>query len=106
MSHEKTLLNETIEHLSLDTFNPVQLVDAMEKMAFQARNTARAAKIYERMLNDADCSISLCLAGSLGTLMGTLVSYVLLDALVAERMPSGGGGNETSTVHQGIVVAQ
>ena len=38
-----------LEHLDLELFNPVPLVDAMEKMAFQARNTAKAAKIYERM---------------------------------------------------------
>ena len=63
--HDKDLLNEPIEHLDLDLFNPVPLIDAMEKMAFQARNTARAAKIYERMLEDTDCSVILCLAGSL-----------------------------------------
>ncbi|MEO0480729.1 MAG: deoxyhypusine synthase [Planctomycetota bacterium] len=54
-----------IEHVSLDAFNPVPLVDAMEGMAFQARNLARAAKIYERMLRDQECSVWLCLAGSL-----------------------------------------
>ena len=34
-------------------------------MAFQARNTHRAARIYETMLRDPDCSVMLCLAGSL-----------------------------------------
>jgi deoxyhypusine synthase len=59
------LLVDRIEHLSLDAFNPVTLVDAMGKMAFQARNTHRAARIYETMLRDHDCTVILCLAGSL-----------------------------------------
>ena len=84
----KDLLDQTIEHLSLDTFNPVPLVDAMEKMAFQARNTARAAKIYQRMLNDEDCSIILCLAGSLVSaglkkVLLQLVQNNMVDAIVS-----------------------
>ncbi|MFO1054779.1 MAG: deoxyhypusine synthase [Planctomycetota bacterium] len=54
-----------IQHVSLETFNPVPLVDAMDHMAFQARNTARAARILEMMVRDRDCSVWLCLAGSL-----------------------------------------
>ncbi len=34
-------------------------------MAFQSRNLARACKIYEKMIEDKDCTIILCLAGSL-----------------------------------------
>jgi deoxyhypusine synthase len=64
-AQKKALLKERIEHLSLDAFDPVPLVDAMARMAFQARNTARAARIYEMMLRDHDCTIILCLAGSL-----------------------------------------
>ena len=63
--NKKGLLQHQIEHLSLDLFDPVSLVDAMEKMAFQARNTARAARIYESMLRDEECCVILCLAGSL-----------------------------------------
>ena len=65
MTTKKDLLKHEIQHLSLATFDPVGLVDAMEHMAFQARNTARAAKIYEMMLRDEECSVWLCLAGSL-----------------------------------------
>ena len=63
--NKKNLLREEVEHLSLDLFDPVPLVDAMEKMAFQARNAARAARIYESMLRDEECCVILCLAGSL-----------------------------------------
>ena len=34
-------------------------------MAFSARDLARAAEIYDRMLRDKECGIILCLAGSL-----------------------------------------
>ena len=85
---QKDLLQERVEHLSLDTFDPVPLVDAMEKMAFQARNTARAAKIYERMLQDRDCSIILCLAGSLVSaglkrVLHQMVENHMVDAIVS-----------------------
>lgn len=62
---KKDLLKTKVEHISLDTFNPTALIDSMEKMAFQARNTARAARIYEMMLKEKDCGVVLCLAGSL-----------------------------------------
>ncbi len=63
--NKQDLLKTKVEHLSLDTFNPVPLIEAMDKMAFQARNTARAAHIYEKMLEEQDCAVILCLAGSL-----------------------------------------
>ncbi|MGE3171550.1 MAG: deoxyhypusine synthase [Planctomycetota bacterium] len=62
---KQDLLKTKVEHVSLDTFNPVPLIDAYDKMAFQARNTARAAKIFEMMLRERDCAVVLCLAGSL-----------------------------------------
>jgi deoxyhypusine synthase len=85
---KKTLLTDKIEHISLDTFNPVPLVDAMSKMAFQARNTARAARIYERMLQDDDCAVILCLAGSmvsagLKRVLMEMVENHMIDAIVS-----------------------
>ena len=59
------VLKEPIEHLDITKYNVVALVEAMGKMSFQARNLARAAEIYDRMLADKECSIILCLAGSL-----------------------------------------
>ncbi len=58
-------LSRTIQHLDLNTFNPVPLVDGMDAMAFQARNLSRAAQIYDRMLADKECCVYLTLAGSL-----------------------------------------
>jgi deoxyhypusine synthase len=65
MLDRKELLSQTIEHVDMTRHNPVPLVEAMSHMAFSARDLARAADIYDRMLRDQPCGIILCLAGSL-----------------------------------------
>ncbi|MFH2054875.1 MAG: deoxyhypusine synthase [bacterium] len=62
---KKDFLKAEIEHFDIKVFDAGPLVDQYGKMAFQARNLARAARIYETMVNDRDCAIILCLAGSL-----------------------------------------
>jgi deoxyhypusine synthase len=58
--------DKTIEHIDV-TKNPgiVGVVDGMRHMAFSARDLARAADIYDRMLKDNQCGVILTLAGSL-----------------------------------------
>ena len=41
------------------------LIEQMRHTAFSARDLARAADIYHRMLDDKECGVILCLAGSL-----------------------------------------
>src|SRR5229473_86569 len=65
MPTKKELLDRPIQHLDLKQHNVVPLVDAMHNMAYSARDTARAANIYDMMLRDTDCGVILCLAGSL-----------------------------------------
>ncbi len=65
MPTKAELLARPIEHIDIKTHNVVPLVDAMQHMAFTARDLARAADIYDRMLRDRDCGVILCLAGSL-----------------------------------------
>jgi deoxyhypusine synthase len=60
----------------------------MSKMSFTSRDTARAAKIYNEMLADKDCSIFLTLAGSTSAggcmdLYTDLVKNNMIDAIVA-----------------------
>ena len=64
------------------------LVDAMADMAFQARNLARASRIYDKMLADQDCSVIVCLAGSLCSaglrdVFVDLIEHGMADALVS-----------------------
>ncbi len=62
---KKDYLKREVEHIDIKSFNAIPIIEQFDKTAFQARNLARAAKIYDRMLSDKDCSIILCLAGSL-----------------------------------------
>src|SRR3954467_10715496 len=63
---KRKFLSKTIEHIDITKMNGiVPVVDAMANMAFSARDLARAAEIYERMLKDKECGVILCLAGSL-----------------------------------------
>ena len=88
MSTKKELLATQIQPLDITQHNVVSLVDAMATMAFSARDTARAASIYEMMLRDTDCGVILCLAGSLISaglqkLFVELIRSNMVDAIVS-----------------------
>ncbi len=65
MANKKDFLQQTIEHIDIKAVDVRPVVDAMGRMAFQARNLNRASRIYDAMLADKDCAVILCLAGSL-----------------------------------------
>jgi deoxyhypusine synthase len=82
------LLVDIVEHIDIKRHNVVPLVEAMSKMAFSARDLARAAKIFDTMLREEDCAIILCLAGSLVSagLKNVIVDLVrnnMVDAIVS-----------------------
>jgi deoxyhypusine synthase len=82
------LLVEVVEHIDIKEHNVVPLVEAMGKMAFSARDLGRAAQIYETMLRDDNCTIILCLAGSifsagLKNVIVDLVRHNMVDAIVS-----------------------
>ena len=54
----------------------------MQSLAFSARDLARAADIYDRMLRDTDCGVIVCLAGSL---ISAGLKQVLID-MIRNRM--------------------
>ena len=62
---KKQYLSRTIEHFDITKHNVVPVVEAMEHMAYSARDLHRAADIYDKMLRDKECGVILCLAGSL-----------------------------------------
>jgi deoxyhypusine synthase len=85
---KKDLLKLEIEHLDIKKFNAVGLIKQYKKMAFQARNLARASEIYEKMLKDTKCSVILCLAGSLFSaglkkVVFDLINNNMVDAIVS-----------------------
>jgi len=86
-SHKEYLI-EQVEHFDITTFDATGLVDQYSKMAFQARNLARAAIIYKKMLSDKNCTIILTLAGSLFSaglkkVVCDLLKFNMVDAIVS-----------------------
>lgn len=88
MAQKKDYLKETINHIDIKKLNVVALVDAMENMAFTARDLNRAARIFDMMLKDKNCGIILTLAGSLFSaglkkVVYDLVMNNMVDAIVS-----------------------
>ncbi|TVR47802.1 MAG: deoxyhypusine synthase [Puniceicoccaceae bacterium] len=83
-------LTETIQHLDIKAHDVSGLVEAMGKMAFSARDLHRAADIYRMMLQDKDCGIILCLAGSLFSAGLKRVIYDLVDNNMVDAIVSTG----------------
>src|SRR5437899_6043956 len=88
MKSKSDFLAEEIAHIDIKQHNVVPLVEAMSKMAFSARDLGRAAQIYDQMLQEENCAIILCLAGSLISaglkqVFVDLVENNMVDAIVS-----------------------
>lgn len=90
MAHptKSELLKDTIKHIDIKQHNVIKLVDAMNDMAFSARDLARAARMYDMMLKDKNSSVILCLAGSLFSaglkqVVVDMVNNNMVDAIVS-----------------------
>ncbi len=85
---KKSLLKDEIRHIDITDFNAVPILEQYAKTAFQAKNLARAAHIYDAMLADKKCAVILCLAGSLFSaglkkIVHTMVENNMVDAIVS-----------------------
>ena len=85
---KKEFLNKPVEHIDITSFDSRKIISSMEKMSFVSRETANAAKIYNDMLKDKDCTIFLTLAGSTSAagcmhIYRDMVKYNMVDAIVA-----------------------
>ncbi|MGH9342791.1 MAG: 1,9-bis(guanidino)-5-aza-nonane synthase [Terriglobia bacterium] len=81
-------LQNKVRHIDIKAYDASALVNAMHDMAYSARDLARAAEIYERMLRDANCGIILCLAGSLISaglkqIFVDLIRHNMVDGIVS-----------------------
>ncbi|MBQ9253774.1 MAG: deoxyhypusine synthase [Bacteroidales bacterium] len=85
---KRDLLNETIKHVDIKKINSTEIIDAMRDMSFASRDTANAADILERMMEDKSCSTILTLAGSTSA-AGCMQVYVdmvknnMIDCIVS-----------------------
>ena len=82
------LLARPVEHVDIRSFDARPVIAAMDKMSFSSRDLARAADIYDRMLNDPDCTVILTLAGSTSAggcmdAYAEMVASGMVDVIVA-----------------------
>ena len=85
---KKEFLSKPVEHIDITSFDSRSIISSMEKMSFVSREAANAAKIYNQMLKDKDCTIFLTLAGSTSAagcmhIYRDMVKYNMVDAIVA-----------------------
>ena len=59
--NKKSFLNKPVEHIDIKSFDASKIIEGMGKMSFTSRDTASAAKIYNEMISDKNCSIFLTL---------------------------------------------
>ncbi len=89
MGHNKSsFLKNPVEHIDITSFDARPIIDSMSKMSFVSRETANAARIYNNMIKDEECTIFLTLAGSTSAagcmdLYSELVKNNMVDAIVA-----------------------
>ncbi len=82
------LLSQPVKHIDITSFDARPIVDQMRHMSFTSRDLARATEIYNRMLQDPECSVILTLAGSTSAggcmkLYADLVANNMVDAIVS-----------------------
>ncbi len=85
---KKDILTQPIEQIDIKAFDSTRIIDSMRGMSFTARDTARAADILNKMIEDKDCTIMLCIAGSTSAggcmqVYVDLVRHNMVDVIVA-----------------------
>jgi len=85
---KQDLLKNIVEHVDIKSFDSTSIIDAMRKMSFTSRDTARATDILMKMVRDKESTNILTLAGSTsaGGCMQVYVEMVrnkMIDVVVA-----------------------
>jgi deoxyhypusine synthase len=85
---KKDFLREPVRHIDIKSFDSTEIIEAMRDMSFTARETARAAEIFDIMIRDAGCTIILCIAGSTSAagcmqIYADMVKHNMVDVVVA-----------------------
>lgn len=85
---KQDLLSKTVEHIDITSFDARPIIDSMSHMSFTSRDLANATSIYNRMLEDKNCSVILTIAGSTSAggcmkLYADLIKNNMVDAIVS-----------------------
>lgn len=81
-------LKDPVTHIDIKSFDSTQIIEAMKNMSFTARDTAAAGDILIKMINDEECTIMLCIAGSTSAagcmqIYVDMVKHNMVDVIVA-----------------------
>ena len=81
-------LKKPVKHIDIKSFDSTKIINDMKDMSFTARDTARAAEIFDMMIRDKECTIMLCIAGSSSAagcmqIYADLVKYNMVDVIIA-----------------------
>lgn len=87
-TNKQKLLKEVITHFDITQINAIQIIDAYREMSFSSRDTAKAADIFQMMINDKTCTNVLVLAGSTSAggcmqVYVDMIRYGMIDVVVA-----------------------
>jgi deoxyhypusine synthase len=85
---KKDFLKEPVKHIDIKSFDSTRIIEAMKDMSFSARDTAKAAELFNTMINDKDCTIILCIAGSTSAagcmqIYADMIKHNMADVVVA-----------------------
>lgn len=85
---KKDLLKHIVKHVDGTKFDATPIINAMRDMSFSSRDTARAADIFKRMIEDKECTTALVLAGSTSAggcmnIYADMIQYNMIDMVVA-----------------------
>ncbi len=85
---KKDFLKEPVKHIDIKSFDSTEIIKGFRGMSFTARETAGAADIFSEMINDKDCTIILCIAGSSSAagcmqIYADMVRHNMADVVVA-----------------------
>ena len=85
---KKKLLKTPVEHIDITSFDSRKIISSMEKMSFASRETANAARIFNEMLSEKNCTVFLTLAGSTSAagcmkIYSDMIKYNMVDVVVA-----------------------
>ena len=85
---KSNVLKDAVKHIDITSFDATDILRAMSDMSFTARDTAAAADILNRMINDDRCTIMLCIAGSTSAggcmqIYVDMVKHNMVDVIVA-----------------------
>jgi len=81
-------LKDPVKHIDIKSFDSTKIIEAMKDMSFTARDTAKAAEIFNQMISDDECTIILCIAGSTSAagckqIYTDMVRHNMVDVIVA-----------------------